>query len=95
VPLRTVSVNLIGFLVIDSEEVGAGVIGPQWITELFEGGVEARSNSLSQQQSGGRGNRMDKSTALGRAGLPLALVVEASLMWSHRGMVGPSRLVVE
>jgi len=94
VPLRTVSVKFVGFLAMDGEEVGAGVIGPQWIEELFEGGMQAESNSSSQQQFGGRGNRLDRRTTLGRAGPSLTLVVEALLVRSPRGMVGPSGLVV-
>ena len=34
---RIVSVKLVGLLTIDGEEVGAGIIGPQWVEELFEG----------------------------------------------------------
>ena len=42
--LRIVSVKLVGLLSIDGKEVGAGIIGSQWLEELFEGGVEARKS---------------------------------------------------
>ena len=39
--LGVLSVELFGFLSIDGEEVGAGVVCSQRIEELFEGGMEA------------------------------------------------------
>ena len=39
---RVVSVELVGLLAINGEEVGAGIVGPQWVEELFEGGVDQR-----------------------------------------------------
>jgi len=105
VSLRTISVNPIGFLAIDSEKVGAGVIGPQWIKELFEGGVEAGLNSLSQQQSGGRGNRMVELDyhsllwlRLRSCGLLVEWWVHPGWWWSEvegfgaRSRAGPSNL---
>jgi len=86
-----VSAKLVGFLVIDRQEVGAGVVGPQWTKELFEGRVEAGSNPLSQQKFGGRGNRMDGRTILGRAGtlqILVALICSCGLpveRWAHPG----------
>ena len=41
--LCVLSVELLGFLSIDGEEVGAGVIRSQRIEELFEGGMEAEA----------------------------------------------------
>ena len=38
---RIVSVKIVGLLTIDGKEVCAGIIGPQWIEELFEDGAEA------------------------------------------------------
>ena len=45
-----VAVKLIGFSVIYRQEVGVGVIRPQWTKELFEGGMQAESNPSSRQQ---------------------------------------------
>jgi len=38
---RIVPVKLVGLLAIDGEEVGSGIVGPQWVEELFEDGVQA------------------------------------------------------
>ena len=43
--LGIVSVKFGSLLAIDSEEVGAGVVGLQWLEELPEGRVEANRRS--------------------------------------------------
>ena len=43
--LGIVSVEFGGFLAIDGEEVGAGVVGFQWLEELLEGRTEAYRRS--------------------------------------------------
>jgi len=53
-----VSVKFVGLFAVDGEEVGAGIIGSQWLEEFFEGGVEANSYSWGQQRSGSHDNRM-------------------------------------
>ena len=47
---RVIPVKLFGFSAIYSEEVGSGIIGSQWFSELFEDGTEA--GFRYQQQSG-------------------------------------------
>ena len=39
--LRVLSVELVRFLSVYGEEVGAGVVCSEWIEELFQSGVEA------------------------------------------------------
>jgi len=39
--LHIVSVKLIGFLPVDGKEVGAWIIGPEWLEEFLEGRMEA------------------------------------------------------
>ena len=43
--LGIVSVEFSGLLAIDGEEVGAGIVGPQWFEELLEGRMEAYRRS--------------------------------------------------
>ena len=38
---RVIFIKLFGLLLINSEEVGPQVIGPQWIEEFLKGGMEA------------------------------------------------------
>ena len=47
--LRVVSVEFVGLLMIDGEEVCAGIAGPQRIKELLEGGMEAGLRSEQWQ----------------------------------------------
>lgn len=56
--LRVVSVEFVGLLTIDGEEVCAGIIGPQWIKELLEGRMEAGLRS-EQWQSDDHSNGVD------------------------------------
>ena len=38
-----ISVKLGGFLSVDGEKVGAGIVGPQWLEKILESRMEARS----------------------------------------------------
>ena len=64
------SVKLIRFLAVDSEEVCAWVIGPQWLEELLEGGLEAGGEVIDVLMTIERSER----TTPGRAGRRRVLV---------------------
>jgi len=75
-------------MTVYGEEAGAGIIGSQWLEELFEGRMEAESYSRSQQTFGGHDTYVigwADCTTLSRAGQLLTLVVGASFVYSPHG----------
>ena len=54
---RVITVKLFGFSTVYGKEVGSGIIGPQWFSELSEGGMEAVFGC--RRSFGCRGNRTD------------------------------------
>ena len=55
-----ISVKFVGLFAVDGEEAGAGIIGSQWLEELFEGRMEAESYSRIQQRFDSHDNRMGR-----------------------------------
>ena len=44
---RIISVKLLGFSAVYCEEVGSGVIGPERLKKLFEGGMDASKQGVN------------------------------------------------